>query len=124
MRTTTKRLLVLASLTLGIALPAYSQAAATDVGGSVTCVLHATVSSFVRLVPTPADQGTGGVAGMTVVTNDPRLRVAFRAPVSPEVIGPEAISFQTRASSGGGESSLKGELVAGPTTVRYTVTTP
>lgn len=124
MRTTTKSLLVLASLSLGITIPAHAQAAATSLGGSVTCVLHATVSSFVRLVPTPADQAPGAVAGMTVITNDPSLRAAFRAPLSPEMIGPDAISFQTRASAGGGESSLKGELVAGPTTIRYTVTTP
>lgn len=124
MRTTTSSTLAALALIAATAVPARAQTMTTTPNASVTCVVRAVVSSFVRLVPVPADPTTGGLATVRVVTNDPRIRASLAAQLTPEMIGPEGIAYETVGSGRGGESALQGRLVAGPTTVRYTVTTP
>ena len=112
------------ALVAGTAAPVRAQALTTTPNTSVTCVVRAVVSSFVRLVPVPADPSTGGLATFKVVTNDPQIRASLGGRLTPEMIGPAGIAYETVGSGRGGEAAIEGHLVAGPTTVRYTVTTP
>lgn len=124
MRSTTLSTLATLVLITGTAAPARAQAMTASPNSSVTCVVRAVVSSFVRLVPVPADPSTGGLATFKVVTNDPRIRASLGAQLTPEVIGPAGVMYETEGSGRGGESAMQGRLVAGPTTVRYTFATP
>ena len=124
MRTNTLSTLSILALVVGTAAPVRAQAMTASPNTSVTCVVRVVVSSFVRLVPVPADPSTGGLATFKVVTNDPRIRASLGAQLTPEMIGPAGITYETEGSGRGGEAALEGHLVAGPTTVRYTVTTP
>lgn len=124
MRTTTLSTFATLALVVGTAAPVRAQTTTVSPNTSVTCVVRAVVSSFVRLVPVPADPSTGGLATFKVVTNDPRIRASLGAQLTPEMIGPAGIAYETVGSGRGGESAMRGRLVAGATTVRYTVTTP
>lgn len=124
MRVATLSMIATLALVAGTAAPARAQGQTTSPNTSVTCVVRAVVSSFVRLVPVPASAATGGLATFKVVTNDPRIRASLGAQLTPEMIGPAGIVYETVGSGRGGEAALEGHLVAGPATVRYTVTTP
>ena len=124
MRAATLSTIATLALVAGTAAPAGAQALTATPNTSVTCVVRAVVSSFVRLVPVPASAASGGLATFQVVTNDPRIRASLGARLTPEMIGPEGLAYETVGSGRGGEAALEGHLVAGPTVVRYTITTP
>lgn len=124
MRTATRTIGVMFALLFGASASAAGQGPIPSQSRTVTCVVTAVVSSFVRLVSLPGDPTTGAPPRVSVVTNDPRIRAAMAQPLTPEIIGPAEMVYTTEGAGHGGESAIRGRFEVGVPTVRYTIATP
>jgi len=123
MRAATKSILIVAILTGVRAAPALGQVTPLpEHAGAVQ--LSIVVPSIVRVVTLAGDPANGGLPQVRVVSNDPRFRALAATPVRPEATTSQELAYEPAGHGRGGAAALAAEVIAGPTTYRYTVALP